>query len=246
MSSVHSNKPIRIGVLADEPLRQEGLAGIFEDMHGEGLAPLAPVFGNLDELLSDRALTFLVVDLNAFSSGLGIVEDICRRRPGMRLIVIGPEGNEKLIMDLVLAGARAYLDSKASPRMVRKAIEEVISGSIWAPRRLLSKLIDQLLKTSDNSLTNAPPHLTERELQVLELILTARSNREIAQTLGIEESTVQAHVGRLMRKTGADNRIDLLMRASEVTLVQSAGFKDRRKGERSRSLPFVPPSVTDK
>ncbi|MGA2832689.1 MAG: response regulator transcription factor [Terracidiphilus sp.] len=245
MSSRSNNKPIRIGVLTDEPLRLEGLAGVFEEWSAEGFAPLAPVFGDLDELLSDRTLTFLVVDLNAFPSGVGAVKDICRRRPEMRLIVIGPEANEKLIMDLVLAGARAYLDLKASPRNVRQAIEEVTSGSIWAPRRLLAKLIDQLLTVSDASLSNGPPHLTERELQVLELILTARSNREIAQQLGIEESTVQAHVGRLMRKTGADNRINLLMRASEATLLQSTGIRDRRKGERRGNQALAFP-VTDK
>lgn len=246
MSSIRNNKSIRIGVLTDEPLRLEGLAGIFEEQPAEGFAPLTPVFGNLDELLADRKLTFLVVDLNAFPSGVGAVEDICRRRPEMRLIVIGPEANDKLIMDLVLAGARAYLDMKASPRIVRQAIEEVTSGSIWAPRRLLARLIDQLLTVSDASLSNGPPHLTERELQVLELILTARSNREIAQELGIEESTVQAHVGRLMRKTGADNRINLLMRASDATLLQSAGIKDRRKRERRGSLAVVPLPITDK
>jgi DNA-binding NarL/FixJ family response regulator len=245
MSSRSSNKSIRIGVLTDEPLRLEGLAGVFEAWPEEGFAPLAPVFGELSELLSDRTLTFLVVDLNAFPSGVGAIKDICRMRPEMRLIVIGPEKSEELIMDLVLAGARAYLDLKASPRNVRQAIEEVTSGSIWAPRRLLAKLIDQLLAVSDASLANGPPHLTERELQVLELILTARSNREIAQQLGIEESTVQAHVGRLMRKTGADNRINLLMRASDASLLQSTGIRDRRKGERRGSQAFAPP-VTEK
>jgi DNA-binding NarL/FixJ family response regulator len=245
MTSLRNSKPIRIGVFTDEPLRLEGLAGIFEERPATGFAPLTPAFGDLDELLSDRMLTFLVVDLNAFPSGVGAVEDICRRRPDMRLIVIGPEANEKLIMDLVLAGARAYLDLKASPRLVRQAIEEVTSGSIWAPRRLLAKLIDQLLAVSDASLIDGPPHLTERELQVLELILTARSNREIAQQLGIEESTVQAHVGRLMRKTGADNRINLLMRASDATLLQSTGITDRRKRERRSGQAFASP-ITDK
>ncbi len=89
-----------------------------------------------------------------------------------------------------------FLDLTAGPEMVREAIEVVTSGSIWAPRRLLSKLIDRLLNVSDTSLTNAAPHLTDREQQVLELILMARSNREIARQLGIEERTVKAHVGR--------------------------------------------------
>lgn len=230
MSSFRDDKPIRIGVLSNEPLRLEGLAGIFEEQSAEGFAPLAPVFGNLEELLSDHTLTFLVVDLNALPGGVGTVQNICRRRPGMRLIVIGPEGNEKLIMDLIRAGARAYLDLKASPRVVRQAIEEVTSGSIWAPRRLLSKLIDQLLTVSDGSLASGPPHLTERELQVLELILAAQSNREIARKLGIEERTVEAHVGSLMRKTGVDNRIELSMRAMNLALAQRGGGESSKEG----------------
>jgi DNA-binding NarL/FixJ family response regulator len=149
-------------------------------------------------------------------------------------------------MDLVRAGVRAYLDLKASPRTVRQAIEEVTNGSIWAPRRLLSKLIDQLLAVTDASLASGPPHLTERELQVLELIVSAQSNREIARKLGIEERTVEAHVGSLMRKTGADNRINLLMRVTDPSLLHSSGMQDRRKGERRRSAAYVWPPVTDK
>jgi len=150
--------------------------------------------------------------------------------------VIGPEANEKLIMDLVLAGARAYLDLKAGPRTVRQAVEVVTSGSIWAPRHLLSKLIDRLLEVPDSCLSNSSPHLTDREIQVLELILLARSNREIARPLGIEERTVKAHVGRLMRKTGADNRIDLSMRALNRSLLPANGVPLRSQNSRTTHL----------
>ncbi len=60
---------------------------------------------------------------------------------------------------------------------------------------------------------NRSQQLTKREKQVLELILGARSTREIASQLGIEQRTVKAYVCRLMRKTGADNRIQLSMAA---------------------------------
>jgi DNA-binding NarL/FixJ family response regulator len=153
----------------------------------------------------------------------------------MRLIIIGPERDDKLILGLILAGARAYLDQKANLRIARQAVDVVISGSIWAPRRLLSQLIDRLLAASDASLTNTPPRLTERERQVLDLILTARSNREIARELGIEENTVQVHVGRLLRKTGAENRIGLLMNASNPALLEAVGIRERRQGDRRRS-----------
>ena len=60
------------------------------------------------------------------------------------------------------------------------------------------------------------PQLTAREHEVLELILKAQSNREIAARLGIEERTVRAHLARLMRKAGVDNRIKLSMTAQHL------------------------------
>jgi DNA-binding NarL/FixJ family response regulator len=144
---------------------------------------------------------------------------IRRTRPSLKLIVIGPEGDDELVLEAIIAGARAWLGLTASPEAVRLAIEVVTGGSISAPRRLLSKLIDRLLKVPDPAISRIRPHLTDREKQVLDQILQARSNREIALELGIEERTVKAHVGRLMRKTGADNRIELSMCALHRPLV---------------------------
>jgi DNA-binding NarL/FixJ family response regulator len=220
-----TNNPnsIRVGLVAGEPIRLEGLASVFEKSAAPGEAKLVPVIGSLEELLADPTLEYLVTDLHASPGGLAVLEAARRARPAFRLIVIGPEGDDQLIMDSIIAGARAYLDLTAGPREVRQAIDVVISGSIWAPRRLLSKLIDRLLTSSDTSLTGSFPHLTAREQQVLELILLARSNREIALELGIEERTVKAHVGRLMRKAGAENRIELSMRALNDTLFPRTG-----------------------
>jgi len=211
-SSTVATNPIRVGVLAGEPIRLEGLASVFERAPEFGQSPLLPVVGELEELLADTALEFLMMDLNSSAGGPKVIGEIRRLRPSLRLIVIGPPGDDELVMDSIIGGARAFLDSSAGPRVVREAIEVVVSGSIWAPRRILSRLIDRLLATPDNGAGSLDPHLTARERQVLDLILLARSNREIARELGIEERTVKAHVGRLMRKTGAENRIELSMR----------------------------------
>jgi len=213
MSTMCPATAIRVGVVAGEPLRLEGLTSVFEREPEFGQTPLLPVIGQLEELLTDEELEYLIVDLNAGARGLEVLKDIRRRRPSLRLIVIGPAGNDGLVMDSVIGGARAYLDLTAGPRVVREAIEVVVSGSIWAPRRLLSRLIDRLLLATEGETNPLGPRLTARERQVMDLILLARSNREIARELGIEERTVKAHVGRLMRKTGADNRIDLSMKA---------------------------------
>ena len=170
--------------------------------------------GNLQALLANADVDYLVIDLNCNSEGLKTLEEVRQARPSLRQIVIGPENNDELVLDAIVAGARAYLDSTAGPQMVRQAIDVVVDGSIWAPRRLLSRLIDRLLGVPDSGGTGfGQLQLTDREQQVLDLILLAQSNREIARRLGIEERTVKAHVGRLMRKTGADNRIELSVKA---------------------------------
>jgi len=218
MSSTRIAGAIRIGVVSDEPIRLAGMTSIFDQPGQEGRPQLQPVPGALDELLTRKSLEYLVLDLHSSSVGLDALDTIRRVRPDLRLIVIGPEGNDELVLDSIVAGARAYLDLTAAPETVFRAIEVVTEGSIWAPRKLLSRLIDRLLKPSDSSFAEMAGNLTARERQVLELIMMARSNREIAAQLGIEERTVKAHVGRLMRKAGADNRIKLSMSALSLSL----------------------------
>ena len=223
--------PIRIGVLSGEPIRLEGLATVFEEPPEPGRPRLEPVVGTLKELLANPELQYLLVDFNSAYEGLKTLEHVKRFRPEMRQIVIGPDQDE-LVLDAVTTGARAYLDSSADPHTVRMALEIVVSGSIWAPRRLLSRLIDRLLENpGPGGAALGGPQLTEREQQVLDLILQARSNREIAQELGIEERTVKAHVGRLMRKTGAENRIELSIRALNRRPVQDPAAEQPKQGK---------------
>jgi DNA-binding NarL/FixJ family response regulator len=211
--------PVRIGIVTGEPIRVEGLRSIFDQPAASGRPPLIPIVGTMADLLANQSIEFLVVDMHSSEGRLETLQSVRRVRSDMRQIVIGPENDDELVLDCIVAGARAYLDSSAGPETVRQAIDIVVSGSIWAPRRLLSRLIDRLLGIPRSMVQTSSLRLTEREQQVLELILLARSNREIAGQLGIEERTVKAHVGRLMKKTGAENRIDLSMRAINRSLV---------------------------
>lgn len=218
-SKAPNPSPIRIGVLAVEPVRVAGLASIFDLPGRRNQASLVPVIGSLDELLGFADIEYLVVDLQSSIGGLEALEAVRRTRPAIRSIVIGPERDEELVVNAIIAGARAYLGQSAGPEVVRKAIEVVMSGSIWAPRRLLCRVIDRLLDAPSLTQTALNQQLTHREEQVLELILMARSTREIASQLGIEQRTVKAYVGRLMRKTGSDNRVKLSMSALNRSLL---------------------------
>ena len=217
-SSTHGSDTIRIGVAADEPIRVAGLASIFDQPARGDQAQLVPVIANLQQLLALYDIEYIVVDLHSELGGLEALETIRRERPDVRSIVIGPEGDDELVLSAIITGARGYLGQSAGPELVRSAIDVVTSGSIWAPRRLLCRVIDRLLKVPGVSQAALHQQLTKREQEVLTLILGAHSTREIASQLGIEPRTVKAYVGRLMRKTGADNRIKLSMSALSRSL----------------------------
>jgi DNA-binding NarL/FixJ family response regulator len=212
-TSRHGPEAIRIGVAADEPIRVAGLVSVFDQPGQETKAQLAPVIASLPELLAQNDIEYIVVDLHSAPDAFEALETIVRERPDVRSIVIGPEGDDELVLNAIIAGARGFLGESAGPELVRNAIEVVTSGSIWAPRRLLCKVIDRLLKAPGTAHEARNTELTTREQQVLELIMGAHSTREIASRLGIEQRTVKAYVGRLMRKSGADNRIKLSMSA---------------------------------
>ena len=206
-------------------MRVAGLASIFDQPARPGQTQLVPVICSPQELTGASDIEYVVVDLHSFGGGLEILESVRLARPDVRPIVIGPEDDDELVSQAIVAGARAYLGLSASPELVREAIEVVTSGSIWAPRRLLSRLIDRLLQVAPARPVDPNAQLTPREEQVLKLILLANSTREIALELGIEQRTVKSYIARLMRKTGADNRVKLSTSAVSRSLLEDASGK---------------------
>ncbi len=213
MHNSASSAITRIGIVSSEPIRLTGLVSAFE-----GHPNFATAIGDMDALLADLSMHYLILDLSDSSVWTDVQMMIRRVRPDIRQLVLGPGGDEELILKAIMTGARGYLDSSSGPFGVRLAIEAVMHGGIWAPRKVLSRLIDQLLDQSNGNILVAPAILSPRERQVLDLIMTARSNREIGEELGIEERTVKAYVASLMRKTGTDNRVALSVQATQDSL----------------------------
>jgi DNA-binding NarL/FixJ family response regulator len=217
---------VRVGLVAAEPIRRAGLVSAFENH-----AYIQIIRGELDVLLADPSLQHLILDLASNNGWLQVLSRVRRKRRDIRQVIVGPSGNDEHVLQSVASGARAFLDSNCGPLAVRQAVECVIDGTIWAPRRLLSVLIDRLLDAPITSgsrgiltekqtfpLISWDAELSPREQEVLKLITMARSNKEIARALGIEERTVKAYVASLFRKTGIESRVALVIRATQESL----------------------------
>jgi DNA-binding NarL/FixJ family response regulator len=208
---------LRVGLFAVEPIRRTGLRTILEEIRSIEL-----IDGGLDGLLAAPSLDIAVISLMVPAEILTTIERLRAATPAIRIIVMSEGGDDESVIAAISAGAKGYLPDTAEPVEVARAVELVASGSIWAPRRALSMLVDRMVDGGTLSPRSAP-QFTHRELEVLQLLVSARSNREIAEALGIEVRTVKSYVGRMMRKVGVGNRIALSVHAAKNALGDGPG-----------------------
>ncbi|RXH56987.1 response regulator transcription factor [Granulicella sibirica] len=203
--------PVRVGLVATDPMRIMGLQAIMRANTTGRLAGGEVIPLSVPGVLNDVDLRVVLIDASCTQHLMELVATFSRVRPHVRVIVIGDSKDQEYIQQVIGAGAKGYLPQTADETEIRLALEVVYDGSIWAPRKVLSRLLDA--SKLDQAAGTTSVSFTERELQVLRLLVTGLGNREIAEALNIDESTVKAHLGRLMRKVGAKNRIGLTVEA---------------------------------
>lgn len=199
----------RIGLIATDALRIAGLSAILGDGEACEIVALTPP-ANADT----SNLELVLIDSPEDGSVLEVVATCRRLRPHLGVIVLGAETDPDHIERMIGGGAKGYLSHSANEAELKMAIDVVRDGSVWAPRKVLARLLENSLKETDGT---APSNVkfTKREQEVLRLLVLGHPNRQIAVALGVDEGTVKAHMGRLMRKAGVDNRTALSMRAIE-------------------------------
>src|SRR5205085_4428019 len=212
--STKTGPPICVGLLENDPLRLVGFRTVFDQLPGvQAVAMSVSQVTESDEvdvaILGDRFPQFFdtIVHLKA-----------CR--PNLKIVATGTRTDDESILKAIVYGAKGYVDEAASSTDLMQAIQTVCGGSIWAPRRVLSLLIErsgEMLRQRQACSSN----ITSRERQVLRMLVEGRSNKEIASPLGIEVRTVKAHVAKLMRKVGARNRISLSVQAIRCSLISA-------------------------
>lgn len=207
---------IRIGLVDFEPLRVAGLREIFASRPDLEVVATdwAGAFRNPDFQL----IVFVLRDL---SFSLALLARLRARHAGLKVIVMSASSDEERVVAAISAGARGWLDEAASPDEVMRAAEVVLGGTIWAPRRVLSAVVERAVEGAALRPRRTHPQFTEREEAVLQQLVLARSNREIAEALSIREQTVKSYVARLMRKVGVGNRIALSVHAASGHLGKS-------------------------
>jgi len=137
-------------------------------------------------------------------------------QPGLRVLLVGDESGTAPVADVVRHRFHGYLGTGASPELSLKAIRAVSRGELWLSRACLARALAELAGQATPGPTACDVAvargLTPRERQVVELLRSGCTNKEIAQRLGIMEDTVKKHLQGVFAKLGVHRRTLVAMR----------------------------------
>jgi len=214
--------PIRIVVADDHALVREGIRRVLDEATEFEVVAEA---SDGDEALSRvRELDPDVLLLDLTMPGVGGLE-VTRRiraestRP--RIMILSMHDETEYVLQAVKAGADGYLlKDDAGPEMLRRAVSAVHSGeSFFSPRAAAALAVS--VRSDEAQLVPQPVDLlTGRELDVLRLLASGQSNKQMATELGISRRTVESHRESLMKKLGIRTVAGLTRLALEQDLLQ--------------------------
>jgi DNA-binding NarL/FixJ family response regulator len=207
---------IRIAVVESDPLRFLGFRAIFSSEDDFRISA-----STVPSILSSPDDDIILMTANGGAAFYAAMSALKAVRPTIRIIVTGAGNGDEEILRAIAAGAKGYIAEDATPEEFKHAIRVVHDGSVWAPRRVLCTFIERATASPRRVLPQGEDKISDREREVLKLLVAGRSNKEIGDALGIEERTVKAHVSQLMRKVGVQNRIALSVHAITHSLLVS-------------------------
>lgn len=195
---------ICVGIMATDPLRSIGLQSILEEV----LHVRAVILPD-DARPRGQKLHMLIVD-QGFEQPPGISVPLSRallHMPGVAVVIIARNDTQAEFDQILAAGARAVLPDTAQIPEIRACIRAVLRGRTWTPRE---KVNEAAREAEPIPLSQ---RFTPKEREVMQWLSRGQSNREIAGTMGIDEATVKAHLGRMLRKAEVSNRVELTLRS---------------------------------
>ncbi|WP_419076097.1 response regulator [Sutterella wadsworthensis] len=160
----------------------------------------------------------LILDLSLPGvTGTELMEEIVRRQPMLKILVVSGLADQESIMRVLQLGAAGFVPKSLDTELLSSAIDFVLKGGVYIPSKLLTESQkDGFFTRTATRLKapeSAPPHLTDRQLDVLAQLAKGAPIKRICRELDLSEGTVKTHVAAIYRSFGASNRTEALIAA---------------------------------
>ena len=214
-------KKIRVLIVDDHTLVREGIRAMLalaSDIEVVGEAANGrEALEKTEQLAPDVILMDLAMPV---MGGLESTRRISKQFPDSRVLALTQYDDSEYVIPIIEAGARGYVTKMAAFSELATAIQVVYRGESFLSPTAAAALIDECqLKTGTETESDPYQRLTDREREILKLIVEGRTAKEIAEMLVISRKTVEWHKSSLMNKLNIHNKTDLIKYAIRKTII---------------------------
>jgi two-component system, NarL family, nitrate/nitrite response regulator NarL len=209
--------PIRVVIADDHAIVLGGLASLlaFES----DLAVVAACSNGETTIEAVRAheVDVLLLDLNMRLDGLAVMRALIKEGICPRVVLLTAEIDDDQTLEAVRLGVGGIILKEMAPQLLMECIRKVHAGQRWVERKSVGRALDTLLRR-EAGLRDLRQALTNRELDIVRMIVRGLRNAEIGQRLSVSEGTVKSHLHHVYEKLGVNGRVGLLLLAQQKGL----------------------------
>ena len=147
-------------------------------------------------------------------NGLVATRKLRQLQPSAAIVTLTRHADDAYLQELLRAGVSGYVLKQSAPAELLQAIRAAAAGGQYLDSALTARVTAAFLGKSGNRVSRPPTALSERESEVLRLIASGYSNKEIGARLSLSVKTVEAHKANAMKKLGLTGRIDIVKYAT--------------------------------
>jgi two-component system, NarL family, response regulator len=213
-----TNLPIRILLVEDDELFRLGLQFRLQQEPGIEIVAEAADGETAVELANRQPLDLVLLDVGLpRMSGLEACRQIKVSQPHLPVLALTSHSEQSLIIRLIEAGVQGYCLKGIAPELLILAVRSVAAGASWWDRTATAEIRLTILNPGSERFQQAIS-LTNREREILTLIVAGKIDRDIAETLYIAPATVRVHVHAMLHKLGARDRSHAILIAQQQQL----------------------------
>jgi DNA-binding NarL/FixJ family response regulator len=215
----------RVLIVDDEDLMREGLVELLTSDPGIEIIGQASTGREAVDRARRLAPDVVLMDVRMPDlDGIAATRELSRAAPDTRVLILTTFEQDDYVFGALRAGASGFLLKRARPEELIAAVHTIAAGDSLLSPSVTRRVIDRMAQQPTPELADQAKldELTPREREVLEPLARGLSNREIAEALTVEESTIRTHVKRILMKLGLRDRVQAVIFAYETGVNQPA------------------------
>ncbi|NQW17319.1 MAG: response regulator transcription factor [Chloroflexi bacterium] len=216
------DSPVRVVIADDHDIVRAGIRMLLEAQPDIEVIGEASDGKEIIQLANSLQPDVILMDISMpGATGIEATRTIKSANPGIEIVGLTMHAEDRYFFQMLQAGASGYVVKGAAPQELLDAVRAASRGEAYIHPSLARKLIgDYMSRTGGTAENPTIQSLTQREIEVLRLIVDGKTGREIAEDLNISPNTVERHRQNIMGKLGLHNRTELVKYAISKGLVE--------------------------